>query len=138
MRYTGHRLSPGNVIVYPAGMPYVARWSASKSTAVDIAPEFVQSVAGRDVATKDLEIHPAFAIKDDVVANLAALLGADALAGAPNGSLYGEGLGVRTGVASMSLFGILFPLLASVSLGRFRRDHCHLVCTPLEAAESGA
>ena len=209
-----------------------------KYQGLDIAPEFVRSVAGRDVATKDLEIHPAFAIKDDVVANLAALLGADALAGAPNGSLYGEGLGtalvarllhrqggappgsgvtvralspgdlrrvtayideqletplslqrladllgmnlyrfvrafkestgvppyryvlerrielskslladsncpitevaLRTGFASQSHFATAFRRLTSVTPGRYRRDHCHLACSPREAAGSGA
>lgn len=92
-RYIAHRVVPGDVIVYPAGMPHAARWSGSRSTVIDIAPEFVQSVAGRDVAADHLEIHPAFAIKDDVVANLAFMLGAEAQANGPNGSLYGEGLG---------------------------------------------
>jgi len=92
-RYIAHRVPPGNVIVYPAGMPHAARWSASKSTIIDIAPEFVQSVAGHDVAANHLELHPAFAIQDDVVANFAFTLGAEALADGPNGSLYGEGLG---------------------------------------------
>jgi AraC family transcriptional regulator len=92
-RYIARRVLPGNVTIYPAGMPHASRWSASKTTIIDIAPEFVQAVAGRDVAMKHLEIHPTFALQDDVVATLAFMLGAEALADGPNGSLYGEGLG---------------------------------------------
>ncbi len=140
-RYVAHRILPGNVIVYPAGMPHASGWSASKSTIADIAPELVQSVAGRDVAANRLEIHPAFTTQDDVVANLASMLGAEALADGPNGSLYGEGWGrrieraksllanpklpitevaLRLGFTDQSHFSTAFRRLTNTTPGRYR------------------
>jgi len=45
---------------------------------------------------------------------------------------------LRTGFASQSHFATAFRRLTSVTPGRYRRDHCHLACSPREAAGSGA
>jgi len=86
-------LFPGAVTVFPAGMPWSSRTPRTSSTIlIDIAPEFVMSVVGRDVDKRHFEIYPAFALHDDRLASMASMLATEAHAGGPNGGLYGEGL----------------------------------------------
>jgi len=84
---------PGSVTVFPADMPWSSRTPRASSTIlIDFAPEFVASVIGRDVDTRDLEIYPALAMQDDRLASFASMLATEARAGGPNGNLYAEGL----------------------------------------------
>jgi AraC family transcriptional regulator len=86
------RIGHGEVDVVPAGMSYSGWWpTASECIAIDVAPEFVASVAGRDASR--LEIQPAFAVVDVEVAQIARLLAAEVCDGGTHGSLYGESLG---------------------------------------------
>jgi AraC family transcriptional regulator len=126
-RYTRHRIAPGNVHVFPAGMPYACRWSARHAIVIDIAPEFVESVAGRDLDQRHREVRPAFGTDDDLVAHLALALAEEVRAGTPGGSLYGEGLGTALVAHLLRFHGVVtrrvrgVRALSAAELGRVKQ-----------------
>jgi AraC family transcriptional regulator len=93
-KHPARRLAPGDVNVIPTAMPYSCRWSVpTEEILLEFDPAFVETVAGHDVDGDRLEIEPAFAAPDAILARLAILLAAEAHADGPNGSTYGEALG---------------------------------------------
>lgn len=88
------RLTTSSVKLFPAGMPYAARWARPvDAMLVEIAPEFVLGVAGCEVSADRLEFRPFAGVEDRFIAHTVLALGEEARAGAPGGRLYGESLG---------------------------------------------
>jgi AraC family transcriptional regulator len=84
---------PHAVHLFPALMPYAARWRQPvESLLVDIAPGFVAAAAGADVAMRHLDLDPAASADDPFVAHIARALAAEVRAGGPGGPLCAESL----------------------------------------------
>jgi AraC family transcriptional regulator len=93
-KQSARRIAPGQVNVIPTGLPYSCRWSVpTEDIVLEFDPAFVEAVAGRDVDKDRLEIEPAFAAPDAILANLALLMAAEVRAEGRHGETYGEALG---------------------------------------------
>ncbi len=81
------------VHLFPAGMPYAARWAKPvELLLVEIAPSFVAAAAGAEAALRQLEIDPAAASEAPVVVHAALAIAEEVRAGAPGGRLCAESL----------------------------------------------
>ncbi|HEU4383633.1 MAG TPA: AraC family transcriptional regulator [Anaeromyxobacteraceae bacterium] len=79
--------------LFPAGMPFAARWDQPVEVlTVGIAPSFVSAATGAEGALSHLELDPAAAVEAPVVAHAALALAEEVRAGAPGGPLCGESL----------------------------------------------
>jgi len=88
------RREPGDVSVYPAGMPYSCRWiGPAKGLLLELRPESLVAVTG-SAAPGEFEPRPASAAKDSFVTHLALTLRDELQAGNPRGRLFGEALGI--------------------------------------------
>ena len=89
------RQEPGDISVYPAGMPYSCRWTGpAKGLVLELRPESLVAVTGSAAAPGEFEPRPASAAKDPFVTHLALSLRDELQAGNPRGSLFGETLGI--------------------------------------------
>jgi len=88
------RLLPNSVQVYPAGMPYAARWHRSvEFMLVEIGHDLIAAVVGRDASDRRREFCPVMGAEDRFITHTVLALGEDLRAGSPAGPLYGESLG---------------------------------------------
>jgi AraC family transcriptional regulator len=88
------RREPGDVSVFPAGMPYSCRWiGPANGLLLELRPESLVAVTG-SAAPGEFEPRPASAAKDPFVTHLALTLRDELQAGNPRGRLFGEALGI--------------------------------------------
>lgn len=91
-RRAGHLL-PNTAHVFPAGVPFAGSWSRPIETlAVEMTPAFVGATAGEDGARGRVELRPAAAAEDDLLAHAALAIESEVRDGAPAGRLCGESL----------------------------------------------
>jgi AraC family transcriptional regulator len=89
------RIAAGAVQVFPARVPYALRWSVGwEALVLEIAPEFVASVACSEWPQERVELRAFVAAEDRFISETMRALEADLLAGSPAGRLYGESLGM--------------------------------------------
>jgi AraC family transcriptional regulator len=88
------RLSTGAAAVIPARMPFASRWTGSgENVIVELAPELIAGMTGRDAADARVEVRPSIGIEDPFLTRTVFALEDDLRAGSPGGRIYGETLG---------------------------------------------
>jgi len=84
---------PHAVHLFPAQMPYAARWRQPvELLLVDVEPGFVAAAAGAEAAPRQLQLDPDASAADPFVAHAALAIAEEVRAGAPGGRLCAESL----------------------------------------------
>jgi AraC family transcriptional regulator len=89
------RIATWGMQVFPARVPFAVRWRGfGEVLLLDVAPEFVASLASREMSPKRLELRPFVTTEDSFITQAMLALEDDMCAGSPAGRLYGESLGI--------------------------------------------
>jgi AraC family transcriptional regulator len=116
------RVAAGSFCIMPAQVPNSCKWNgAYRAIALEIAPEFLTSIAG-GTSRGQVELRPTAAATDPVVSSLAVALRGDALDGCPSGTTYGETLAIALVAHLVKRYieppGASLPLVSSGVLSR--------------------
>ena len=121
--WKGSVAPPHAVHLFPAQMPYAARWRHPiDSLLVDIAPGFVAAAAGAEVQLRHLDFDPSSPAEDPFVAHVARALAEEVRAGAPGGRLCAESLATALVVHLMRSSRAEVPAARRPALSRPRLD----------------
>src|ERR1700722_2293783 len=88
------RLTTWSIQIFPARMPYAVRWDGrGEVLLLELAPEFIATVARRGTRFERLELRAFVVTEDCFIAQTMLALDSDVRAGSPYGRFYGESLG---------------------------------------------